>query len=190
MPRNAITVTPACMVQSCVHFIRERFGSKKALRSSGPRFFWQAKGPRFLGARKWVAPSAHTGQNLVGSHGDRRHAGVDGSLNSDFLYFSLPHARPGRVKIWSCTTSAPVPGSPTPRELAVADGSVRKYRLGSWSSWGSWFGQWSSDPPVLCDRSSPSPRPSTRHVETCPPVSRTAGSGEPHRMKGPIRSFS
>ena len=31
---------------------------------------------------------------------------------------------------------------------------------------GSWFGQWSPDPPVLCDRSSPSPRPLARHVET------------------------
>ena len=34
------------------------------------------------------------------------------------------------------TTFAPVPGSPTPRELAVADGSARKYRIGPWSSWG------------------------------------------------------
>ncbi len=34
-----------------------------------------------------------------GSHGDRRHAGVDGSLNSGFLYFSLPHARPTRGRI-------------------------------------------------------------------------------------------
>ena len=34
----------------------------------------------------------------MGSHGDRRHAGVDGSLNSGFLYFSLPHARPVPVK--------------------------------------------------------------------------------------------
>ena len=32
-------------------------------------------------------------------------------------------------------TSAPVPGSPTTRELA-ADGSVRKHRIGFWSSWG------------------------------------------------------
>src|SRR5271157_4284118 len=37
---------------------------------------------------------------------------------------------------WSLTTYAPVPGSPTPRELAVADGSARKYRIGPWSSWG------------------------------------------------------
>jgi hypothetical protein len=36
----------------------------------------------------------NAGQNLVGSHGGRRYAGVDGSLNSGFLYFSLPHARP------------------------------------------------------------------------------------------------
>ena len=34
----------------------------------------------------------NTGQDLVGSHGGRRHAGVDGSLNSAFLYFSLPVA--------------------------------------------------------------------------------------------------
>jgi len=35
---------------------------------------------------------------------------------------------------------------------------------------GSWFGQWSPDlPPVLCDRSSPSPQPLERHV---------AGSGD------------
>jgi len=34
------------------------------------------------------------------------------------------------------TTSAPVPGSSTARELAVADGSARKYRIRSWSSWG------------------------------------------------------
>src|SRR5271157_4024305 len=33
-------------------------------------------------------------------------------------------------------TFAPVPGSPTPRELAVADGSIRKYRIRPWSSWG------------------------------------------------------
>ncbi len=37
----------------------------------------------------------------------------------------------------SLTTFAPVPGSPTPRELAMADGSVRKYRIGPWSSWGN-----------------------------------------------------
>ena len=29
--------------------------------------------PRSPGARKWVAPSPHAGQNLVGSHGGRRH---------------------------------------------------------------------------------------------------------------------
>ncbi len=37
----------------------------------------------------------------------------------------------------SCTTSAPVPGSSTPREQAVADGSARKLRIRPWSSWGS-----------------------------------------------------
>ena len=64
-----------------------------------------------------------------------------------FLYFSLPHARSESVKSWSCTTAAPVPGSPTPRELVVADASVRKCRIGLWSSWGNWFGQWSPDSP-------------------------------------------
>src|SRR5271157_1028393 len=42
---------------------------------------------------------------------------------------------------------------------------------------GSWFGQWSPDPPVLCDRSSPSPRPS--RVTWRPPLSRMAGPGDP-----------
>ena len=54
--------------------------------------------------------------------------------------FLLPHARSVRVKRWSCITSAPVPGSPTPRELAVADESVRKYRIGLSSSWGAGLG--------------------------------------------------
>ena len=35
----------------------------------------------------------------------------------------------------SLTTSAPVPGSPTPRELAMAD-ECTSYRIGPWSSWG------------------------------------------------------
>jgi hypothetical protein len=43
-------------------------------------------------------------QNLVGSHRGRRCTGVDGSLNSGFLYFSLPHARPLPVKSRSCTS--------------------------------------------------------------------------------------
>ena len=42
---------------------------------------------------------------------------IAGYLN---VYFFLPHARSVPVKSWSCTTSAPVPGSPTPRELPVA----------------------------------------------------------------------
>src|SRR5271157_5047 len=44
---------------------------------------------RFAGARQWVAPSA---------------TGVGGSLNSGFLYYSLPHARPVPAKSWSCTS--------------------------------------------------------------------------------------
>jgi len=36
-------MTPACMGRSGIHFTRERIGSKQALRSSGPRFSWQAK---------------------------------------------------------------------------------------------------------------------------------------------------
>src|SRR5208337_762455 len=40
---NAITMTPACMGRSGIHFTRVRFGSKKALQSSGPRFSCQAK---------------------------------------------------------------------------------------------------------------------------------------------------
>src|SRR5271157_3508522 len=39
-------------------------------------------------------PFRSHGPKPRGSQGDRRHAGVDGSLNSGFLYFSLPHARP------------------------------------------------------------------------------------------------
>jgi len=35
----------------------------------------------------------------------------------------------------SLTTSAPVPGSPTPREPAMAD-ECTSYRIGPWSSWG------------------------------------------------------
>src|SRR5271157_838253 len=34
MPRNAITMAPACMGRSGIHFTRERIGSKKALRSA------------------------------------------------------------------------------------------------------------------------------------------------------------
>jgi hypothetical protein len=69
--------------------------------------------PRFLGARKWVAPSA--------------------PLNPGLLYFFLPRARPVPVRSWSCRSR---------------------------------FGQWSPDPPGLCDRRPPSSRPSARHVET------------------------
>ena len=54
--RNAITMTPACMGQSCIHFIREYFGSKKALRGSGPRFSWQAKGATWPWCQKVGGP--------------------------------------------------------------------------------------------------------------------------------------
>jgi len=76
-------------------------------------------------------------------------------LSRPFGYRLLPFSttRPSSTgESWSCTTSAPVPGSTTPREQAVAHGSVRKLRIGPWSSWGSWFGQWSPDQPGLCDR--------------------------------------
>src|SRR5271157_1883412 len=51
--------------------------------------------PRYLCARNGWSLRSH-GPKPRGSHGDRRHAGVDGSLNSGFLYFSLPHTRPTR----------------------------------------------------------------------------------------------
>ena len=54
-----------------------------------------------------------------------------GSVNNEIEGRS---SRSGPVR--SLATFAPVPGSPTPRELAVADGSVRSYRIGPWSSWG------------------------------------------------------
>ena len=67
----------------------------------------------------------NAGQDLVGSHGGRRHAGVDGSLNSGFLYFSLPHARPVPVKHWSCTSWfgqwSPDPPSSATAGLPVPD---------------------------------------------------------------------
>src|SRR5208337_3911052 len=52
-------------------------------------------------------------------------SGIDGCLNSGFLYFSLPHARPVPVRSWSCTTLAPVPGSPTALELGFSHVTVR-----------------------------------------------------------------
>ena len=56
--RNAITMTPACMGRSGVHFTRERFGSKKALRSSCLRVSWQTQGATFPWCRKAGGPSA------------------------------------------------------------------------------------------------------------------------------------
>ncbi len=70
---------------------------------------------------------------------------------------------------------------PTPREQAVADGSVRKLRISPWSSWGSWFGQWSSEPPSFA--TADLPVPDRRRVTWRSPVSRTAGSGDPRRTK-------
>ena len=43
---------------------------------------------------------------------------------------STPEPTPGELTHWQ------MPGSPTHRELAVADGSVQKYRKRPWSSWG------------------------------------------------------
>ena len=51
-------------------------------------------------------PLRSHGPKPRGGHGGR-HTGVDGSLNSGFLYFSLPHARSRPVKSWSCTTPPP-----------------------------------------------------------------------------------
>src|SRR5271157_5518706 len=60
--------------------------------------------PEVAPAKRVIANSTVSGQNLVGSHGGRRHAGVGGSLNSGFLYFSLPYARPVPVKSRSRTS--------------------------------------------------------------------------------------
>ena len=49
-------------------------------------------------------------------------SGIAGCLN---LYYSLPHACPVPVKSWSCTTSAPVPGSPSARELDLGHVTLR-----------------------------------------------------------------
>jgi len=49
-------------------------------------------------------------------------SGVAGCLK---LYYSLPHACPVPVKSWSCTTSAPVPGSPSARELDLGHVTLR-----------------------------------------------------------------
>ena len=56
--RNAITMTPACMGRSGIHFTREHIGSKKALRGSGRRFSWQAKGAMFPWCQKVGSPYA------------------------------------------------------------------------------------------------------------------------------------
>jgi hypothetical protein len=90
--------------------------------------------PRFPGARNWMAPSATSA------------TGVGGSLNSGFLYFSLPYARPLPVKSRSCT---------------------------------SCFGQWSPDSPSSA--TAVLPVPDRRRDTWQPPVSRTAGSGDPRR---------
>ena len=55
--------------------------------------------PEVASVKRVIANSTVSGQNLVGSHGGRRHAGVSGSPNSGFLYFSLPYARPVPVKV-------------------------------------------------------------------------------------------
>src|SRR5208337_4698121 len=57
---EAITMTPACMGRSGIHFTRDHTGSKKALQGSGPRFFWQAKEAAFPWCRKVGAHSAMT----------------------------------------------------------------------------------------------------------------------------------
>ena len=54
--RNAITTTPACMGRSGIHFTRERFGSKKALRSSCHRVTWQTQGAAWPFCQKAGGP--------------------------------------------------------------------------------------------------------------------------------------
>ena len=77
---------------------------------------------------------------------------------------------------------------PTPREQAVADGSVRKLRISPWSSWGSWFGQWSSEPPSFA--TADLPVPDRWHVTWRSPVSRTAGLGTLAERKNSQREQS
>ncbi len=54
--RNAITMTPACMGRSGIHFTRERFGSKKAPRSSCLRVTWQTQGAAWPFCQKAGGP--------------------------------------------------------------------------------------------------------------------------------------
>ena len=54
--RNAITMTPACMGRSGIHFTRERFGSKKALRSSCLHVTWQMQGAAWPFCQKAGGP--------------------------------------------------------------------------------------------------------------------------------------
>src|SRR5271166_5506908 len=77
--------------------------------------------------------------------------------------------------------------SPTPGVVAR---NLRKYLLlptkrpfstGEKSVLYSWFGQGFLTVPVLCDRRSPSPRQSARHLETT--VGRREGSEDPRRTK-------
>jgi hypothetical protein len=56
-----------------------------------------------------------------------------------------------------CNSQCPPLSPNVPLRLPCAAGT--RYLEG-------WFGQVSPDPPVLCDRRSPSPRPAARHLET------------------------
>src|SRR5208337_4588789 len=61
--------------------------------------------------------------------------------------------------------------------------NARLVPVKSWSCT-SWFGQWFPDPPGLCDRRSPSPRPAARHLETRPSPNETDSQRAQSGSKG------
>src|SRR5271157_2414997 len=89
--------------------------------------------PEVASVKRVIANSTVSGQNLVGSHGGRRHAGVSGSPNSGFRYFSLPHAGPVPVKSWSCTSWFGQ-WSPDPPSSATAGPPVSDRRRVTWGA--------------------------------------------------------
>src|SRR5271157_2848267 len=73
-----------------------------------------------------------------------------------------PYGRPNGG-VWR---ASPTEGVVARREVNVYFSTARPSSTGE--SWfcTSLFGEWSPDPTVLCERRSPSPRPSARHLET------------------------